>query len=31
MSGEPGRFESAVAAGVLASEQEFGRLLRSIV
>jgi GAF domain-containing protein len=31
MSGEPGRFESAVAAGVLASEEEFGRLLRSIV
>lgn len=27
----PGRFEAAVAAGVLASEQEFGRLLRSIV
>jgi len=28
---EPGRLEAAVAAGVLASEEEFARLLRSIV
>jgi GAF domain-containing protein len=31
MSDAAGRFESAVAAGVLASEEQFGRLLRSIV
>jgi GAF domain-containing protein len=31
MTDGPGRFESAVAAGVLASEEQFGRLLRSIV
>ncbi|MGH3003340.1 MAG: GAF domain-containing protein [Gaiellaceae bacterium] len=29
--GDDGRFEAAVAAGVLSSEQEFARLLRSIV
>ena len=31
MSDGPGRYESAVAAGVLASEEQFSRLLRSIV